>query len=277
MPSQFETGCVPGQWAGRLAAAATVAAALILAAGPVRAQGASYTEPDPAVLETQFRAAILDAQHAEPHEIVAELFAITPYNPELVWRAYGDRQQVLVITWMSESKLEDTFPGTAVADMAAGLEGAAPEQRDIWVTAAPQVQTACRGWGLTGDALELRLKQYLGLNASWTYYGLAGLWVDPQHLYRPCPDPEIGDTSCTLSGVPEGSYGAEVPAAFSEWFARMRAGSYGANGAPWTRLGYTYDWGDTATDVGASEYLIAPGAPVTLSFISSPEVYCANP
>lgn len=256
------------------AAAACLAAAL--AAGPASAQDAA-TMPDPEALESQFRAAILDAQYAAPDEIVTELFAITPYNPDLVWRAYGDRQQVLVVSWMSQSKLEDTFPGTAVADMTPGLEGAAPQNRDIWVTAVPQVQEACRGWDLTGDALEVRLKQYLGLNASWTYYGLVEMWVGLEHLYRPCPDPEIGDSSCTLSGIQEGAYGAPVNAAFADWFARMEAGSYGPNGAPWTRLGYTYDWGDPDTDVGASEYLIAPGAPVTLSSISSTDVYCADP
>ncbi|NBC32583.1 MAG: hypothetical protein GVY13_07900 [Alphaproteobacteria bacterium] len=248
--------------------------ALGLIAGPAAAQD----EPtSPEVLEARFQAAILDAQNAEPHEIVGALFAVTPYNPALVWRTYGERQQVLVLSWMSESKLQDTFPGTPVADMAAGLEGAAPEGRDIWVTLVPQVQDACRGWGLRGDALELRLKQYLGLNASWTYYGLTAMWVSAEDLYRPCPDPEIDDTSCTLSGAQEGAYGSPVDPAFAEWFERTRAGSYSANGAPWTRLGYTFDWAEGVSDVGASEYLIAPAAPVVLSAISDPDVYCLDP
>lgn len=253
---------------------ALVIPALFSASAWSQTPSADLSEED---LELSFQAAILDAQIAEPDEIVTDLFAITPYNPALIRRDYGDFDQILVLSWMSQSKLEDTFPGTALEEMAAGLDGAAPMGRDLWVTAAPQVQQACRAWGLTGDALELRLKQYLGLNAAWSYHGLVSIWVSPDNLYRPCPDPEINDSACTLADTPEGTFGTELESTFVDWFTQMESISYGPNGAPWTRLGYTYDWGDPETDIGASEYLVAQGAPVTLAAISPLDVYCTDP
>lgn len=45
------------------------------------------------------------------------------------------------------------------------------------------------------------------------------------------------------------------------WFAYNAATTYynpsaPQNTAPWTRLGYTYDWGNSNSHVGASEFMI---------------------
>ena len=42
---------------------------------------------------------------------------------------------------------------------------------------------------------------------------------------------------------------------------------------PFTGLGYTYDWGNAETDIGASEFIVKPGATVTIHEIKSTSKY----
>ena len=52
---------------------------------------------------------------------------------------------------------------------------------------------------------------------------------------------------------------------YRTWFSNNFAKSYSVSGAPWTRLGYTYDWApanDTANPhkpKGVSEFILKPG------------------
>ena len=43
---------------------------------------------------------------------------------------------------------------------------------------------------------------------------------------------------------------------------------------PWTRLGYTYDWGNPLSEIGLSEYVIKKDAEVIVERIASTEDYC---
>ncbi len=245
--------------------------ALALTAGAATAQDI----PDDPALDAAFQAAIKDASVAEPSEIVSDLFAINRYNTALEWQDPETFDKVKVISWMSAGKLGATFPDVAVDSLQPGQTGTAPTTRDIWVSAVPQLKAFCASTGLTGDALQLRLKQYLGLNYTWTYYALAEMWVNPDDLYRPCGDPQIGDSTCALPGTMEGYYGTQPSDAYKTWFDDTEKGSYTPDGAPWTRLGYTYDWGtDVEPHKGGSEYLIARRAPVTLVSLNQPDDYC---
>jgi len=38
---------------------------------------------------------------------------------------------------------------------------------------------------------------------------------------------------------------------------------------PWTRLGYTYDWGDSATHVGLSEFILEQNATAVVESVTS--------
>lgn len=42
---------------------------------------------------------------------------------------------------------------------------------------------------------------------------------------------------------------------------------------PWTRLGYTYDWGNAKSRVGLSEFVIRKGARLTVHSVSTTEGY----
>jgi hypothetical protein len=43
---------------------------------------------------------------------------------------------------------------------------------------------------------------------------------------------------------------------------------------PWTTLGYTYDWGVKTSNVGASEYVIKPGATVFIKSVRKTRDFC---
>ena len=102
------------------------------------------------------------------------------------------------------------------------------------------------------------------------------LWVSPQDIFRPCPDPEITDRKCQtdfpsdpfrtfssteLVRATEGP-GWNIFMNYTGWFNNRKnyiysnARSYPASSPyPWTRLGYTYDWG-SRNHVGLSEFVV---------------------
>jgi hypothetical protein len=49
-----------------------------------------------------------------------------------------------------------------------------------------------------------------------------------------------------------------------------------SKGYPWTRLGYTYDWGNPESEVGLSEFVVAAGSMVGIEAVSDNETYCGQ-
>jgi len=45
-------------------------------------------------------------------------------------------------------------------------------------------------------------------------------------------------------------------------------------GVPWTGLGYTYDWANPASRVGASEYILSPNSPYQIERVVETAEYC---
>jgi len=218
------------------------------------------TESEP---EAQYRAAIADARTAEPSEITTTLTPLVPYNDSLVWRTTADStQQVLVVTWGDSNTLPPAAAGdTVTAD------------QDVWVTAVPAIKQFCRASNRTGDRLQLRLAQRLGLPPDATYDRFVELWVRPQDLVRPCPDPEVTDRECELHS-PEPTAHVQISDAHQEWFRTLRETSYGPDGYPFTGLGYTYDWNPRTDKVGPSEFVLRPGEDAQIRATYSTAAYC---
>jgi len=147
---------------------------------------------------------------------------------------------------------------------------------EIWVTVAPQVQDACRGFDQDPDALRLRLQQYLGLPPSDGDRVFGTFRVARADLFRACTDPSLETTACSET-VPPG-----VSDAHMAWVAGQMLGSYtvaptaAGTGYPWTRMGYTYDWNPASPEVGAYEYVIAPGGALRVLDIAPTSAYCAR-
>lgn len=219
-------------------------------------------EPTPqpaACTEETYAAAISDAIEATPEELVDNLWAISPANTRLSWNE--DQSAVRMVAWT-------TFTGYAQGDNTLS--------REIWVTAVPQLKELCKT--LPDDAARIaRINQYLGLPPATEWDNgrqFVEMWVKPGDMFRPCPDPEIDDSTCGLQ-FPEG-----VSDEHKEWMANNYASSYGfwqSTQYPWTGLGYTYDWcSQNSKPVGASEFVVRAGSVVNVTGIIDRDTYCAQ-
>lgn len=214
--------------------------------------------------------AVENAEDAGPGAISRELTAIVPTNEDLIWRTFDDGiQRVLMVTWTTH---KDYYPakGTSYTD-----------KFPVWLTAAPQLKNFIRRSGRTGADLTLRLEQLLGLPAGSGHNHVVELWVDPAHLFRPSADPEITDCEAVLDFPDVPGY-LEISADYRSWFeeqARSRYEPGEGNGPPypWTRLGYTYDWGNASSRVGLSEFVMRPGAAVIVESRTPTGEYGALP
>lgn len=224
--------------------------------------GCATLQHDPT---TAYTHAVTDAAVAEESEINDRLFAIHSDNKALKWRD----GKVLMVTWKSAADFDKYIKNQN--------QTAAQEAYVTWVTAVPQVQAFCRDFykqNPQGD-LDLRLKQYLGLKPDSQYEVFVELWVDPADLFRPCVDPEIHDSRCELkfaeNEIPQVRNIVNYPAFYKNlYFNDFRS----RPGVPWTGLGYTYDWGNPHSRIGASEYILRPGSPYQIKLDVTTAEYC---
>jgi len=151
--------------------------------------------------------------------------------------------------------------------------------RETWVTAVPELQTFCKQKLQNVANLSdrnLRLEQLLGLPPNNGKTRFVEFWVNPQDLFRPSADSEVIDNIAfgeftqlpdTVSTKPE----------YVQWFENLKSKSYNATGGyPWTRLGYTYDWGNPTSEVGLSEFVIRTGANIEVKSVQTNDKYCVS-
>jgi hypothetical protein len=204
--------------------------------------------------------AVEDASVAEKSEISHDLIAINDYNDALPWN--DAHTGFYVVSWM---------PGTYIGSYVVG--STITPTWDIWVTVSGEAQTAAEESGLCGDALLMRMKEYIGLPPDKTYSYWVEFLVSPEDLFRPGPDPDPGCTTSTLDFPDSTTY--SVGTTYRAWFAENEAGDYvlTRNGYPWTRLGYTYDWGCDTSEVGLSEFVIRQGSTVLVTHVYTNDEY----
>lgn len=212
-------------------------------------------------LAQQYRQAIEDARIAEPEEISRSLVAIADYNSDLVWSEREGQRFVRVVTWTSWNGYDDKVGQSMTAS------------REIWVTTVPELQRFCRHCGFSGNALTLRLEKLLGLPPHGGKTRFVEIWVSPDDLFRPSPDPEISDSQAELNFPISGKFVLIQPE-YRKWYNNLKADSYGGDGYPWTRLGYTYDWGNPRSEIGLSEFVIRQGAAIEIHSVNDTEGYC---
>ncbi|THB74043.1 MAG: hypothetical protein D3926_22770 [Desulfobacteraceae bacterium] len=202
-----------------------------------------------------FERAVDDAAVVEQSDVYDKLVAIKKGNESLVWDTQTDR--VLVVMWKSRQSFEKFYKGKT----ATGTD----TKYLTWVTTAPQVKQFAKDYLskfplAPKDEVDLRLKQYLGLKPEWTYDVFVEMWVAPEDLFRPCPDPEIDDTVCELA-FPEKTPAVKGIDCYPCFYKDLYFNDFRTRpGTPWTGLGYTYDWGSRESPFGASEFIMIPGA-----------------
>ncbi|MEI6632570.1 MAG: hypothetical protein WCP22_01995 [Chlamydiota bacterium] len=215
----------------------------------------------PASWPQEYLDALADtSKDATPDKVSRDLIAILPEELFLTWDAGGER--VLVTTW-TDAKYYPVYhkPGDIITVSAAHL---------IWVAIPDWLKAWVGATAFPADDLALRLKQLNGLppDADKTWY--VEFWAKPTDLFRPSPDPEVTDHEA-LMDFPDNAY-LTIDPAYITWFNDLRAISYTSDTAhPWTRLGYTYDWGNTYNHLGASEFVIRAGAQVEIASMAKTE------
>jgi hypothetical protein len=234
-------------------------ALLLLLSHPVSVFAAEQATAHQDSLNKEYRAAVVDAAVAEPSEISKNLVAIVPSNTKLIWKNKDDSQnaRVLVVTWTNYNGYDGKVGQPVTVS------------REIWVTTVPEVKNFCEQNNVHGA---LRLEKLLGLPPNNGKTKFVEMWVRPTDLYRPSADPEITDSEAETDFHTSNAY-IKVSDEFKKWYNDLKAQSYGDNGYPWTRLGYTYDWGNKQTHIGMSEFVILPGSSVEIKSISSTEEY----
>jgi hypothetical protein len=206
-----------------------------------------------------YEKAIKDAATAESNEISKNLVAIVPSNKNLLWKGEDKDRSVLMLTWTSWDGYDQSIGRSVTIE------------REVWVTAVPELKVFCQKLE-NKTKLVVRLEQLLGLPVGSGKTKFVEFWVKPSDLFRPSADPEISDHEAEIN-FPVSRYFI-IDDAYQSWFTDLKSQSYGKDGYPWTRLGYTYDWGSSVSEVGLSEFVIAKGATIEVHAISSTMDYC---
>lgn len=221
-------------------------------------------------LMQRYQAAVDDAETVTPEKVSQRLQAVVPSNTRLRWRNESpetppDQAELLVVTWTNWRGFD--------AEVGKEME----LERDVWVTLVPDLGEFCRDLpGRRPKAVARRLEQLLGLPPDDGRDRFVEMWVRPGDLLRPCPDPEISDRECELD-FPVSAYSTLSPH-YKKWFDNLVSTMYGERGYPWTRLGYTYDWGRRRRGrFGLSELIIRKGARVAVSAVHEDLTYCRIP
>lgn len=205
-------------------------------------------------------------------------------------------QRVLMVSWTTQGLQfqQSLSQGTSMT-----------VHHDIWLTVHPQVMNFCQSLermvaskinGNIAQANSLRLMrvlQYLGMPIvqnepqRWMIH----MWVDPKDLIRPCVGASVTDSKCIVTDVQYNPKSFKRPIIRNssllsqelnyEWVDTQvtRTSIYDYDSAnvetfyPWTRSGYTFDWGGDGH--GASEFVVKVGAKIYVDSIQSFETACA--
>jgi hypothetical protein len=221
------------------------------------------TNSDPfnqqAYFEERYQTSVSDAITADSSEICDTLWAINSSNTKLEWKTINNEQYVLVGNF---NRHPESYSDTSLVN-SWGV---------IWVFLPEQMKSRMLSSTFPDHDTLLRLRQLLGLPPSNTNTYVVELWVKPQDLYRPAGDPEIGDHTANAY-LPENADPNYIP-----WFNQNIYDSYFSNWThyPWTRLGYSYDWGNPASEVGLSEFCIKKNSMVYVKKLNLVSDYLKN-
>jgi hypothetical protein len=140
--------------------------------------------------------------------------------------------------------------------------------QETWTTVAPEIKEFCASNKISDDQKTLRLEQLLGLPSNNGKKWFVEIWVSPDDIFRPSPDSDITDHEAELD------FPKNTPQEYIDWFNALEDKSYLENGYPWTRFGYTYDWGNPKSEIGLSEFVIKAGANIKINSVTPTLDYC---
>ncbi len=158
---------------------------------------------------------------------------------------------------------------------------ASPTTRFNWVSVPAQLRALCRG---KADPV-LAIQQVLGLPPQPTPSRPDHRWqmvtfeLPRSALFRPCPggtDPDA--TQCHPSQVPAEMDAEAQRFLLEQMWSSWHSGFGGAQGYPFTGMGWSYNWDPEAPHpVGISEYIIKRGTTLANVRVSTPAAFCNAP
>ncbi|WP_424355044.1 hypothetical protein [Methanobacterium sp. MBAC-LM] len=223
--------------------------------------GTSYFTDTLAVtddLNQTYTNAIDDAMITDDNEISSNLTPITENNSNLTWQGNGSDKRVLVVLWTTH---KSSYP---VGGNVTTYWG------ETWVTVVPEIKNFFKSHSISEQYLQLRVAQLLGLPPDSKDDYFVEVWVNPKDLFRPTPDNEINDTTAQLD------FPSSVNLTYEKWFDENIISSYFPKEYPWTRLGYTYDWGNSNSHVGLSEFVIKNNSNIAVKSVQTTKEYLAS-
>lgn len=168
----------------------------------------------------------------------------------------GDNSQVILVTWHNSP---DAFKdGQTISHT----------DKVIWAFTDKEFLSWFRENHEKVDNWDLRLKQLIGMSPETNNNYFTVFWANVSDVFRPAYYPEInsGLMNTTFSNSFEEDM-SENAMWFKNWFDKTSATIYSRDGGhPWTRLGYTYDWGNPDRKYGLSEFIVKEGAPIEVKF-----------
>ena len=192
---------------------------------------------------------------------------------------------IKVVTWTRASQLSAFKDSKGIAF------------KDTWVTVVPYLKAFCQQFvkehGPNPDALNVRLKQRLGLPLNAQYDTFVELSINPKDVsefFRPCANPSISADSCEpAKPLTRAQLRQDLAATDPNdknlveqryWFFNNYYNSFsGKDPYPWTSLGYTFDWArrmesSDLTTIGESEFVIPEGKPIQYVSDAQTVAYC---
>jgi hypothetical protein len=192
-----------------------------------------------------YEEAVVDALQAEQDEI-HDLVCLVKEDGRVTYDEENDRVQLVFWTDQAaeEFKKDDQLTLEEYTWAYADLELAS------WGAANKDVLK---------NSKDARIRQMLGLpeNAKGSTFVLVS--VTPERVLRAAYQPDAQLKKMSLA------FEETVDQDFISWFNGQVTANYFENPRPWTRLGYTYDWGKTGDDhYGVTEFVIPAGTKVTV-------------
>jgi hypothetical protein len=231
-------------------------------------------------LSKKYQRALRDAFEPDYSEVYHHLTQISSTNNNLIWN--NDSTRLLVATW---TRFPQSFTGSN-NDSLLTFWG------ETWVTVVPELHDFCKKLHLTDEDLILRLEQLHGLPShNWrtadgseikSLTHIVEMWVRPDDLFRPCLDAQISDSECFVKVTDSSLVTPEqqkwiddqIEARFNREGLKTKDFLCRINGHPFTRLGYTYDWGNPDTEIGLSEFVLDSGVVVNVQSVKTTREYC---
>ena len=210
------------------------------------------SNPDDTTTADLYATAMQDAVFADESEI-RELVTITKESDMVTWNEDGTK--VLMLSW---HRYPDSYQAGQSFTCAYG---------EVWVFTDREILAWYEDNADGVTDWTLRLEQLIGLPENKGYTHVSAFWVDTNEMIGPAYVTDI------TAQITPSSLDASALGDYKDWFDGNIIWSYFDSAYPWTRLGYTYDWGNGGDEYGLSEFIILPDSEIEVAWTVSMDTF----